>query len=61
MRSSKNWGLHLQLRSVFKFLSLWQLWSLWQGLVVVGADLESAGVAEVQIEDFLCMSLSFSL
>ena len=29
--------------------------------MVVGTNLESSGVAEVQIEDFLCMSLSFSL
>ena len=54
-------GFTATIKICFKFLRLWQLWSSWQGLVVVGADLESAGDAEVQIEDFLCMSLSFSI
>lgn len=54
-------GVTFTIKICFKFLSLWQLRSLWQGLVVVGADSESAGVVEVQIEDFLCMSLSFSV
>lgn len=54
-------GFTFAIKICFKFLCSWQLWSSWQGLVVVGADLESAGVAgaaEVQIEDFLCMSFS---